>query len=708
MLPVSILPSANLFLLGVLFLYLAAKLRAHSAVRYVFISILPLILFEYGSQVFFTSPNSYTGAMLITLGVALVPLGFTPLSHILARSTAGKRSVGWIIYYLLQTLFLILIIKEINSGVLIEWVTGILEQPVIIIEKSRRFLFLNTCLSGVLALFCFDRTLRHASKSQSEALKFVFIAFLGFIMYFCYLSFNLMASSYISESMLRSGSAVIFLGLVFLCYALVRYPFWEVKILVSRRLVFGSLSFTAAIIYLGISGTVLDLLHLIRPYGYDTLLPAALFAFAAVFLIIYLSPNFRKTAKSFITRHFFKNKYDYRDLWMKFSEKSSGTLNIKDILPRVAEFIADAMFVRRVFIWLRSDASESWLLAYCHEPLSSNVVETPSLRLTRQLTPADFNSVHTVSENGTPIDKGFPVENPAVLEKIGVKRFVFAEKGSEVLAVLGIGAEIGGKKPSTEDNQLLLSVSNQLAHLILTHKLSEELLLSREWESFNRFASFIIHDLKNLATLQSMTLENAKRLGSNPEFLADAFGTFNQTTEKMINLIAGLSVQRGQFSLKQQPVNILEVIAHTFDDLRLDQRTGVRVIKTFPKEKALIISGDPDLLRKAFTNLLLNAIQSLPKGKGAVEVTISQPTNGKITTEIRDTGCGIPPEQLQSLFRPFQTTKPHGMGIGLCHTRSIVEVHGGQIRIESQVNAGTKVELEFPTLEARRERNELM
>ena len=77
---------------------------------------------------------------------------------------------------------------------------------------------------------------------------------------------------------------------------------------------------------------------------------------------------------------------------------------------------------------------------------------------------------------------------------------------------------------------------------------------------------------------------------------------------------------------------------------------------------------------------------------------MSQEIRGKITASIRDTGCGIAPERLESLFRPFQTTKDKGLGIGLCHTRSIIEVHGGQIRIESQINAGTKVEVELPAL----------
>jgi signal transduction histidine kinase len=264
---------------------------------------------------------------------------------------------------------------------------------------------------------------------------------------------------------------------------------------------------------------------------------------------------------------------------------------------------------------------------------------------------------------------------------------------------LGIGVPIGGESFSAEDERLLTSISNQIGNLILTHKLSEELLLSREWESFNRFASFILHDLKNLATLQGMTLENAKHLSHNPNFLADAFETFQKTTDKMIGLIASLSVQRGQFSLKQQPVNILEVFANTFDDLKIAERNGVRLLTSFPNSgRPPIIAGDPDLLQKAFTNLMLNALQSLPKGQGAVEVTVSKNDGGKVTASIRDTGCGIPPEQMDNLFRPFQTTKEKGMGIGLCHTRSIIEVHGGQIRIESQINTGTKVEVELPTL----------
>ena len=71
------------------------------------------------------------------------------------------------------------------------------------------------------------------------------------------------------------------------------------------------------------------------------------------------------------------------------------------------------------------------------------------------------------------------------------------------------------------------------------------------------------------------------------------------------------------------------------------------------KEKTPIISGDRDLLQKAFTNLLLNAIQSLPKGEGAVQVTVSEPHQGKITAAIKDTGCGIPAGATQKSLPTF-------------------------------------------------------
>ena len=687
----------NLALLGSLSVYLATKIRKHTSAAWLVVSLVPLFAFQLGSYLFSNWPSSPAGSRLIVIATALYPLMIVPVSHIVGRARTEEKRYLWLLYYGFQIVLLGIFLQNLVSERVIEWVTAILEQPIIIIANPWRFYFLNVVGSSILALLCFDRTLQQASKAQQDYLKFVLISFLSFAVYFSYLSVNILLGSYISLSMLQLGAALIFVGSTLLAYGFGKYPLWEVHIRVSRNVVFGSLSVTAAAAYLIISGTLLDLLRLAQPQDLTVLLPVSAFALLVPFLFFYLSPTLHSRARRFITRNFFRNKYDYRDLWMKFSEKSSGSLNIHELLPRVGEFIADAMFAQQVALWLRSPTSDTYRLAYCHDrPVE--IQGDLSLRLANIHMGFDDRLLCLPTEHD-PAAQDFPVAGYRDLRALGIQRLKLVTRANEVLAMIGIGGQGDGLRSVAEDEQFLSSVSTQLGHLILTHKLSDELLLAREWDSFNRFASFILHDLKNLATLQGMTLDNAKHFGHKPEFIADAFATFGQTTEKMITLIASLSVQRGQFSLKQQPVNILEVIAHTFDDLRLQQRNGVQVRTAFPPPHELpAVSGDPDLLQKAFTNLLLNAIQSLPRGEGAVEVTVSHKPHGKITASIRDTGCGIAPERLETLFRPFQTTKEKGLGIGLCHTRSIIEVHGGQIRIESQVNAGTKVDVELPTL----------
>jgi putative PEP-CTERM system histidine kinase len=690
---------AELVTLAVVACYLVSKIYQQRKALLLVWGLVPTTLFLSGSYLFTASAHSLFSAKLIAFGIFLIPLSILPISHRLARSDDVSLHVYWRIYYVVQSMIFLYLAQSLLGGALIEWVTGILDQPVILFYRSSKIWFVNVLGACVLSLLCFDATLRNANSQQKELLKFVFVAFLGISTYFAFVSYSVLVSSTLSQTTLLAGAAVSALSLLFLIYSFLKYPIWEVKIQFSRNFVFGSLSAAATLGYLIVAGSVFDYLSLFDPVSRNILLPAAIFAVVAGLLLIYLSPTIRRKLGSYITNNFFRSKYDYRDLWNKFSDESSGSLNIQAVLPRVTEFISDAMFVRHVAVWLRTSNSDiTYALAHYHSPTATKPTVAMTLRRRRELKPSEIVSVFNLTPAG-PVGDNPILENEEHIRRLGIERYVFVEKDNEVLAVLGVGGFHGRESRSAEDDRFMRSVGNQLAALIARHKLSEELLLSREWESFNRFASFIIHDLKNLATLQGMTLENAKHLSHNPEFLKDAFATFAQSTDKMIGLISSLSIQRGQFSLKQQPVNISEVIHQTFDDLKIEQRTGVKITTKFPpQDSPPVVAGDPELLQKVFTNLLLNAIQSLPKGQGTVDISVGEADPDKIVAAIRDTGCGIAPEHLQNVFRPFQTTKERGMGIGLCHTRSIVEVHGGRIRIDSEVNSGTTVEVEFPRL----------
>ena len=104
---------------------------------------------------------------------------------------------------------------------------------------------------------------------------------------------------------------------------------------------------------------------------------------------------------------------------------------------------------------------------------------------------------------------------------------------------------------------------------------------------------------------------------------------------------------------------------------------------------------DPAQIQKVLTNLVLNAREALGPG-GIIRVETSQ-GNGWVVLSVSDNGCGMSADFIQrSLFRPFQTTKKKGIGIGMFHSKMIVEAHRGRIEVESEPGKGTAFRILLP------------
>jgi len=109
------------------------------------------------------------------------------------------------------------------------------------------------------------------------------------------------------------------------------------------------------------------------------------------------------------------------------------------------------------------------------------------------------------------------------------------------------------------------------------------------------------------------------------------------------------------------------------------------------------VSLDREKVRQALANLLQNALQASPKGKGVrLLVRFDQ---GILYMVVEDEGAGIPKEHLDRIFQPFFTTKPQGTGLGLAITHQIVKDHGGNIKVESTQGNGTRFIMSFPIFE---------
>jgi signal transduction histidine kinase len=126
------------------------------------------------------------------------------------------------------------------------------------------------------------------------------------------------------------------------------------------------------------------------------------------------------------------------------------------------------------------------------------------------------------------------------------------------------------------------------------------------------------------------------------------------------------------------------------------KRRGIEVSRGFEAVPSLV--GDPERLQQLFLNLFLNAADAMPDG-GDLGVSLRSGRDGEIEVEVRDTGCGISPENLPRIFEPFFTTKPagEGNGLGLMVVKGIVADHGGRIAVESSIGGGTRFHLHFPT-----------
>ncbi len=111
------------------------------------------------------------------------------------------------------------------------------------------------------------------------------------------------------------------------------------------------------------------------------------------------------------------------------------------------------------------------------------------------------------------------------------------------------------------------------------------------------------------------------------------------------------------------------------------------------------ISADPDLLHRALSNLVLNAIDAMPQG-GELRSTPPQSANRdaqrRVVISVSDTGSGLTPEECERLFTPYYTTKQHGTGLGLAIVQSVVSDHGGKISVESTKEKGTTFRIELP------------
>lgn len=215
-------------------------------------------------------------------------------------------------------------------------------------------------------------------------------------------------------------------------------------------------------------------------------------------------------------------------------------------------------------------------------------------------------------------------------------------------------------------------------------------------------AAGIAHEIRNPLTSIRSTVQYLGKV-------FDADSTRAQLVEELIGEVDRIDRTVNDLlrltrnpSSKKMRMDVIDLAEQSLTLISTQARqNGIEIDTRFPAVP-LTVSGDPDLLKQLLINLLLNALQVMPQG-GTLSVEIRHREPDLMTAarrwvqiDIRDTGPGIREEDLERVFDPFFTTKPNGTGLGLAVCHNIVDVHQGEIGIESVPNGGTTVWFRLP------------
>jgi signal transduction histidine kinase len=256
--------------------------------------------------------------------------------------------------------------------------------------------------------------------------------------------------------------------------------------------------------------------------------------------------------------------------------------------------------------------------------------------------------------------------------------------------------EVAGKD---ELAQLAHSFNSMTAEL-LSQK--EQLVQTERVAAWRELARRLAHELKNPLFPLQLTVENLIRARSqNPEQFEEIFRESSGTLLAEIANLKGIIGRFSEFSKmprpQLQPVDVNELLTGAAQLFRAQLNSpgrGTIACKLELDEDMRPIAADPELLHRAISNLVLNAMDAMPDGGSLV--LSSRCGTSKVVIEISDTGTGLTREECERIFTPYYTSKQHGTGLGLAIVQSVVSDHKGTISVRSELGKGTTFQIELP------------
>ncbi|MEX2615417.1 MAG: XrtA/PEP-CTERM system histidine kinase PrsK [Alphaproteobacteria bacterium] len=478
-----------------------------------------------------------------------------------------------------------------------------------------------------------------------------------------------------------------------------RAALWDIDIHISRTAVFHTTALIGSGVYLiGMAGIGFYVREIGGEWGrvVQNLLLATT---VLILIIIFSSAAMRAKFKVWISKHFFSYKYDYREEWLRFIRTITSTEGPAGLHERIVRSVGDIVDCSSGGLWVLRDGDNAFLPTVTMQLGDRPPAQSLDSPLVRFL--SDTHWIVDLEEYRRNPARYGDVEIPAwLLETRSVWLIVPLIYRDSMQAFLVLGRPRASRELGWEDYDLLRTVGNQAASYLAEEQAMNELSDARRLDDFNRRSAFIIHDIKNVVSQMSLLVQNAEKFGDNPEFQKDMIATVGNSVTRMKDLLE-------RFKTVQQPISKTMTEDGPASDLAPLMKIVHDVAANWCKQKPDLLVDLPDTIgllvdHSRLTSVLDHLLQNAIEAAGVSgSVALRQRVHGReVFIEVEDDGPGMDSGYIENrLFRPLDSQKSSGFGLGAYQTRQLVREMGGRLEVISEVGHGTVMRVVLPLKE---------
>lgn len=540
---------------------------------------------------------------------------------------------------------------------------------------------------AVFGLMLVEQLIRRAQRQDRWAIKPLCAALAGVFGFdlFFFADATLFARTDIDIWVARAIANAMVIPL--LAIATARNTGWTVEMHLSRKVVFQSTALLVSGVFLLVIAAAG---YLVRYLGGDwgrALQIELIFGAVLCAVLVASSGRFRAKLKVFISKHFFSYRYDYREEWLRFTRTLSTEGALHSVQERTITALANLVESPAGMLWLGAEGRGLQPAARWNMP-AVNAVEPANGPLASFLDRTGW--IVNLQDYASAPEQYPGLSLPAWLRSVPQAWLIVPlATGSELLGFILLATPRVTVEVDWEVRDLLKTASQQAASYLEHMRTTEALLEARKFDAFNRMSAFVVHDLKNLVAQLALLLSNIERHHSNPEFQRDMVTTVGHAVERMNKLM--LQLRTGTTPVENpRPVD-LGLVMQRACAAKASHDAALEISLA----SGVVARGHEERLEHVIGHLLQNAIDATAAG-GRISIKLDRDDRSALV-EVADTGIGMSPEFVRErLFKPFETTKKLGMGIGVYESSQYIAALGGQLLVDSTPNVGTRVRVVLP------------